>query len=62
MNLNQRETATVLAALQFFQANFYDIQQMKEEMPFHFQSDQPLDYEEIDNLCKQINCGLIKNG
>ena len=65
MNLNQREIATVLAALRFFQANFYDTQQMKEEMPFHFQSDQPLqplDHEEIDNLCKQINCGLIKNG
>ena len=65
MNLTKRETATILAAFRFYQANFDDNQQMKEEMPFHFQSDQPLqplEHEEIDNLCKQINYGLIKNG
>lgn len=62
MNLTKRQTATILAALRIFQANFNDIQQMKEEMLFHFQDDQPLDHKEIDDLCERINCGLIKNG
>ncbi len=62
MNSTKRETATILAALRFYQANFDDVEQMKEEMLFHFQSDQPLNHEEIDNLCERINCGIIKNG
>lgn len=60
-NLTKRETATLLAALRFFQANFNDTDQMKEEMSFHFQDNEPLDHEEIDSLCEQINCGLIEN-
>ncbi len=60
MNLTKRQTATVLAALRFFQANFNNLDEMREEMSFHFQDNEPLDYEEIDDLCKLINCGLIK--
>lgn len=62
MNFDKRETATVLAALRFYQANFYDTEQMKEEMCFHFTDDEPLDHDQIDELCERINCGLIKNG
>ena len=57
MNFDQREIATVLAALRFYQANFDDVNEMREEMSLHFQEVEPLDHEEIDDLCERINCG-----
>ncbi len=60
MDLTKRETATILAALRFYQTNFYNTRQMKEEMTLHFQDDELLDHEEIEDLCERINCGLIK--
>lgn len=60
INLDRRETATVLAALSFYAANFCDLDEMREEMSFHFQEVEPLDHEEINDLCERINCGLIK--
>lgn len=58
MNLNRREIATVLAALRFYQANFYDPAEMREEMNSLFEDYEPLNHEEIDDLCEQINYGL----
>ena len=50
--LAKKELATILAALRFFQANFNDLAEMKEEMPLHFENVLPLNHQEIDELCK----------
>lgn len=60
MKLTKRETATVLAALRNWQQ---DLQEggliPKEDLPYHFESDEPLKTEEIDALCEKINCDDI---
>jgi hypothetical protein len=48
---NRRATATVLAALRYFQANREDILDL--DLP-HFIDDQPLSSDEIDHLCEAI--------
>ena len=50
MNLNDRETATVLAALRHFQ--YIDSDAMKDE---HFTDVEPLNNNQIDELCERIN-------
>jgi hypothetical protein len=56
MKLTKRETATVLAALRNWQQ---DLQEgglvPKEDFPHHFESDEPLNTKEIDDLCRRIN-------
>lgn len=50
MNLNKRETATVLAALRYFQE-----QQPNLRGKLHFEEVDPLTSEQIDQLCERIN-------
>lgn len=52
---SEKELATILAALRFFQANFNDLAEMREEMPLHFENVLPLNHKEIDELCEQLN-------
>lgn len=56
MKLTKRETATVLAALRNWQQ---DLQEggliPREDFPHHFESDEPLNTKEIDDLCRRIN-------
>jgi hypothetical protein len=51
--LCQRKIATVLAALRYFQSSR---EYMSLDLP-HFIDNDPLSNEEIDKLCKAINCG-----
>jgi hypothetical protein len=51
-NLTDRQTATILASLRYFQANRDDILELELE---HFEEVTPLTYEEIDELCESIN-------
>jgi hypothetical protein len=48
---NDRVTATVLAALRYFQANRDDILDL--DLP-HFVDEEPLSSDEIDDLCEAI--------
>ncbi|WP_373548002.1 hypothetical protein [Chamaesiphon sp.] len=50
--MSDREVATILAALRYFQANRDDI--LDAEMP-HFEEIEPLTSTEIDDLCEEIN-------
>ena len=54
MKLTDRETATMLAALRHYQHNT-EFDQRQEGSPEHFEDQEPLDDEEIDNLCEKIN-------
>lgn len=54
MQPTKRETATLLAALRYWQANFDD--EVVEFFSDHFHSTPPLNDEEIDNLCDKLNC------
>lgn len=47
--LSETELTTILAALRFFQANFSDTAEMKEEMSLHFEKVLPLNHQAIDN-------------
>jgi len=51
---SNRETATVLAALRYFQANHSDA---VEACSSHFDTHAPLTDKEIDSLCEHINLG-----
>jgi hypothetical protein len=53
-SFSDRETATVLAALRYFQANHSDA---VEACDLHFASHAPLTDKEIDSLCEHINLG-----
>lgn len=53
--LSEKELATILAALRFFQANFNDLAEMREEMPLHFENVAPLNHNQIDELCERLN-------
>jgi hypothetical protein len=53
VTMNKRETATVLAALRTFQKEH---EGYRNAMP-HFEEVKPLNDEEIDTLCEQINLG-----
>lgn len=48
------ETATILAALRYWQANFDD--EVVDFFSDHFHSTPPLNNEEIDDLCDKLNC------
>jgi hypothetical protein len=50
--LGDREIATLLAALRYFQANLDDIDDLELD---HFEDVDRLSYEEIDALCEAIN-------
>jgi hypothetical protein len=52
MKLNDRELATVLAALRYWRAN---VDECDREDYDWFANDKPLDDEEIDELCERIN-------
>ena len=52
MFLNPRETATVLAALRYFQANHSDA---VEACSTHFNGVNPMTDKQIDSLCERIN-------
>lgn len=54
MSLTKRETATVLAALRYFQANLDDVDSLELD---HFESITRLSETEIDELCERINSG-----
>lgn len=54
MQPTKRETATLLAALRYWQANFDD--EVVEFFTDYFQDMSPLNEEEIDNLCDKLNC------
>lgn len=54
VDLTRREVATILAALRYWQSNFNE-KQLADIYADHFQSEEPLDPEEIDNLCEIIN-------
>lgn len=49
---SDREIATLLAALRYFQANLDDIDDLKLD---HFDDVDRLSYEEIEQLCQAIN-------
>lgn len=51
MNLNDRETATVLAALRLAQQEYVSFASFD-----HFSDHAPLTLQEIDELCERINC------
>lgn len=51
-NLTNRQAATILAALRYFQANVDDIKDLELS---HFDEVTPLESEEIDELCESIN-------
>lgn len=61
MTLNTQETATVLAALRYWQHNVIRHQIEPTDIPYeyhdHFADDRPLDRREIDALCERINLG-----
>lgn len=58
--MNDRELATCLAALRYWQQEMIDIQEQDEDNwmadSSHFTEHTPLTVEEIDTLCEKINC------
>ena len=57
--LSDRELATVLAALRFWQQQ---LDESEGEPPIrdHFENEiTPLSVEEIDALCERLNCGTV---
>ncbi len=55
MKFTDKEAATVLAALRYWQQDL----EANEEPPIshHFEHEEPLTSEEIDDLCERINFG-----
>jgi hypothetical protein len=57
--MNERELATTLAALRYWQQDMIDIQDQDEDNwmadSTHFEKHQPLTVEEIDALCEKLN-------
>jgi hypothetical protein len=61
--MNDRETATVLAALRFWQEEILDdggIFAARRKSPDHFNGVEPLCGKEVDALCERINLGEEK--
>jgi hypothetical protein len=58
MKLTSRELATVLAALRYWQNDLDDDPEMFENLPGsgHFEQETPLNGDEIDRLCEELNC------
>jgi len=61
--MNEKETATILAALRYWQE---ETQMSQRKNHDHFESMVPLDDDEIDELCERLNSkdpdGLIDRG
>ncbi len=59
VTFDDRELATILAALRYFQQDLA----ANEEGPIseHFNEHTPLSVDEIDDLCERINCGPSAN-
>ncbi|MCI0457788.1 MAG: hypothetical protein L0Z62_12540 [Gemmataceae bacterium] len=55
MQLSDRELATVLAALRFWQDEMGPHAHAGGCYPEHFEGTQPLDSREIDELCERLN-------
>ena len=53
VHLNERELATVLAALRYWQQ---DLAENDGPISEHFADETPLTVEEIDALCERLNC------
>jgi hypothetical protein len=66
MPFNDRETATILAALRYWQARTLPASPERaeaiEEIATDGRSPDPLDEEEIDTLCEAINVSPIEPG
>jgi hypothetical protein len=62
--LSDRELATLLAALRYWQQNLAREEPQSNEGPIspHFAEHSPLTVEEIDALCEQLNSGGIESG
>lgn len=61
-SLTERELATVLASLRFWQRH---LETHRGEIPFadHFDDTiTPLTVEEIDDLCERVNCATVPTG
>jgi hypothetical protein len=56
--MNDRELATVLAALRYWQQ---DLAENDSPISEHFAEHTPLTVEEIDDLCERLNCGARMN-
>jgi hypothetical protein len=56
IRLNERELATVLAPLRYWQQHLAENDNPISE---HFADQTPLTVEEIDDLCERLNCGPI---
>lgn len=56
--MSDRELATVLAALRYWQLNVIE-DEVAEDLNGHgsFEDHSPLDADEIDDLCERLNCG-----
>lgn len=62
MKLNDRELATVLAALRNLQEDIgqytdKDGWTVEDAFADHFTEHEPLSLDEIDDLCERLNCG-----
>ena len=57
MNLNEREFSTVLAALRYWQSNPARRALPEWDIATNAGVLEPLDDDEIDELCEQFNCG-----
>jgi len=59
MKLTQRELATILAALRNWQDVTSDTggNDPRELSPDHFTDCEPLDFDEIEDLCERLNTG-----
>jgi len=55
MKLNDRETATVLAALRNWQVDERNGDDLKDMFQEHFTDHEPLSLDEVDALCEAIN-------
>jgi hypothetical protein len=57
VHLSERELATVLAALRYWQQDLNENQEDSPISPVHFDIViTPLTVEEIDELCERLNC------
>jgi hypothetical protein len=56
VRLADRELATVLAALRYWQQ---DLAENDGPICEHFDEHTPLTVEEIDDLCERLNCGSV---
>lgn len=58
VRLTDRELATVLAALRYFQQDLTENEDEGPISPDHFTEQiTPLSVDEIDALCERLNCG-----